>query len=261
MPRYEIISAAEQDERYLHLLPELMPLFEQSYEAMPFHNWQHAVGVAEGMIVEREYITNHGIIEPTGIFVDTTIGWGHDKDLTKYQRLVVQGKKPAATPERYAEKNTNALLLEARVDAYTRSQIRQGIRATELGSTCITLLQKKTRRKDLQNITGDYVEDFLDNMNKLRLEAKLVTGKDMSLTAYKDLSLKILSQYVSDDLSYGEFDRPDGRYSVFQLRAAANIQRLAQERASEVGLHVVSFARSLSEPVLKIIGIETDKAA
>lgn len=233
-------------------LQELWTETEAEYIDLPYHNFLHAretlwetmrladLCKANGIVVNRKVLILGALKHDSGYYEDHKQLDYEDKESYSVGLL-------RRTAAKYGLSKDEVLLTG------------QAIMATKRGSHTVTLEDKIVRRADLANIAGRYAEDFLYKTRLFHEETELLSGKTINLWDFAAESIKILSEYLDDDLSLGLFDDFKDRQSVFQSRAIANLKQLAFETAKHKGERVTELARRLGSHTMKMLGF--DKAA
>lgn len=122
---------------------------------------------------------------------------------------------------------------------------KQAILSTARDIQPVSLEDKILVRADLSNVGGDFKKSFQPNTELLREECQRLYGHKPAQWAFALDSIRILADYLSNDLSLGEFDKRD-----WSKRATSNLFRLAEELAKHRGEEVSKFITALGSTAM-----------
>lgn len=245
----EAMDAGQQDAKYLLLLSTLMPIFEENYdESLPYHNWQHAAATAYEALLIRRKLTAADRQDLPSHFALVTAGWGHDMGMMEYY----QSHQSLEGHEAFASTRTQDVLSDFHVNDRTVEEVGAMIMATSSIIKCKTMGDSILRAADLQNIAGDYDEDFIASMKLLCLEHERLKGKSITVIDYADMAIKVLVRLL--DRSFDFKDPKEAGYPFdFKTRALANIRRFAIEVARDRGEKSIDYVHGLGSTVLRVL--------
>lgn len=218
------------------------------YVDLPYHNFQHAketlwesmrladVCEENGLTVNRKALVIGALFHDAGYFRN-------------------HNEEGFETKEEYSVFVMNAYASRYQLEGEGLELAESAIIATTRGSQVRTLEDKILRRADLMNIAGNYAEDFLSKTRLLHKEIETLSDKTVNIWDFAVEGIKILSDFLHDDLSFGEFDRINNRMSVFQFRAIENLKHLTQEIAQETGQRIVDLGKKLGERVMRLLNL------
>jgi hypothetical protein len=221
---------------------------EQLYDNLPYHNFLHAREVLFATMELADECEANDIPVSRKVLIASSLF--HDALFTedpKNYGYTTKEELSAALFEEYAPKY-----------GFTEAEIetgKQAIIATTAGEVIEGLYSIILVRADLENIAGDYLEDFIYKSSLLRQEVIQLTGKDMPWRNFVAVSMQKLSLYLSNDLNL-PFEESANRQNIFKSRAVENIKRQVLETAELEGLKVRQFLESqqIGRQVLKVLG-------
>jgi len=252
------LTPAEQDERYLPMLPAIEPvLFAQYDKKLPYHAAEHAIDVRDRCVDNREMLIARGVKELPGLFVTIMTADGHDAGTMAFFRGRDKGFDSA---EAYASFLTGDILEMCGVDSLTIKEIQSIQKPTKAGIKCQTWGEFNLCESDLFNTSQDYDDIFMPTKEKLRREYLLLKGEDLGEDGYSDFSLRLLAVYNLVNLNFDRIGEVGEEFTRMKQAQAANLQRLFTERvrsmAVNTGEQVLSFARKLGEPLVRLVGLD-----
>jgi len=222
---------------------------QEWYIDLPYHNFDHALETlwesmrladlceANGVPVNRKALVVGALFHDAGYFRDhEEQGFDTKED---YSAFLI-----AAFANRYE------------MDSDDLFTAQNAIVATTRGSKVYSVEDKILRRADLINISGRYTEDFLLKTRLFHKETEQLTGKSISVWDFATEAIKILSDYLDDDLSLGDFDNNSERMSVFQFQAVQNLKCLAREIAIETGQRIGDIAKKLGSRAVALLSLD-----
>ena len=223
-----------QDPRFLD--PMLSPHYRDDLE---YHGYErHAVYTADKAVEIGRVAIAHGVEIDITLFPST--GRGHDAG--KY--LIPGRDHPWDTEEEHAADVTARTQRLLGMPAAKINHSSDVIKSTNANVLCKTDTAKCLRQADLDNLIRDPIV-FLNATYRLYKESKrlkeepVFSGRTNPMGLIKDLvdfgaiSHEILSTYLAEDISLGDFDRDREGRSLFALRAAANVNLLVPNRLSD----------------------------
>lgn len=186
-----------------------------------YHGSDHAVGTV------NEFLKDYVLCKDHGLNPNLLAGVGgsafHDAD---YHKQLTH------SPYRYKEERSAAIATEnlpALGLSVEEVKLAAGaIEKTRVGTKCENLLDRMVRRADIANISWSYPE-FLGYFMRYAKEQRKLTGKISPFEEVKEVSLAVLASYISDDLSYGEFDKTPQGLCVFVAHSLTNLLRFNKE--------------------------------
>lgn len=221
------------------------------YVDLPFHNFTHACETLWEAMRLADLCQENGVsINRKALIVGALFhDAGYDQDHAEIG---------------FDDKETySAAIVGMKADKYGLDvddlfTVQNAILATKRGSHVHSKEDIVLRRADLKNIAGNYAEDFLRKTQLLHKETERLSGKKISVWDFATTSIAILSEYLDDNLSLGEFDEAKNRQTVFQLNAIANLTDLAREIAQYKNEKVVDLVKRLGTHVMRVLGITQD---
>jgi hypothetical protein len=198
-------------------LSDMWSVAYSSSSNLPYHNFEHTLDTlwAAMELVDRleadGFAVNRRVLVGAALFHDSGYHRSHGKN-----------PKPGAK-EAYSAK---IFAKHASRFGYDPAEIKLGKRVIK--DTGHLRKPKKPESKvlvraDLNKIGGDYETDLLENTNRLYEESKLL-GSQASFKKYVRVSVRILTRYLSRDLSLGPTDTS---LAEWQAHALDNVRHLA----------------------------------
>ena len=232
MPPYSELEKW-QDPRFLD--PLIKPYYRDDLD---YHNYPHAIHSSDRAIEIGQVAIAHGV--DIKIHLLPSAGRLHDAGF--HLRPLID--HPFATKEEYPADLASRLLKPLGMKGADVAHVSHIIESTAADVPCETATAKCFRQADLDNLVRGPVV-FLNATYRLykesrRLEVKpLLSVKSNPVGLMNDfikfagISHEILSTYLEEDVSLGEFDRDREGRSLFALKAAKNIGILVPNRLTE----------------------------
>lgn len=245
----------------------LWSVAEQSYSnpSLPYHKFEHALDVLwksmelvdlwEANILnhtDQQEIPKRKALIIASLFHDS--GFGED-----YQA------KNNETPEAYS---ADLLTAAAQAENISEEDIyvaRQLVLATTPGyiiknNDPLKINKKLLIRADIDNIGGDYSNDFTSANTALLKEAVILAqrnGEFVDKTIFAANALKILSSYIDQKPILSPLW--DTMYSDWYTNARRNIKKYAREQAAFNEQDYIYFVRSIGSPIVDRVVLGTDR--
>lgn len=187
------------------------------YTDWPFHNQQHADQVTLDAMKLANYCEKNGLSSDRSVILVAA----QYHDALFHEHSLGSGFSSA-------ERQSAAIAMEESYDlGFTDSQIEHVgacIESTERGVSCQSLEAKIIRRADLANLGGSlggFVISSFKLYNELHMQ-KRFPGDWISLIQGSRASL---ADYLSEDISFGEFDRHHNK-SLWLIQTERNLRIL-----------------------------------
>lgn len=192
--------------------------------ALPYHNFQHAVSVAE----EGRRIV--GRCRAAGITIDA--------DVVHYACLLHDaGYREDHTAHGFASKEAYSAHLAADVldrcgvDRRVASAVGEAILSTHCDAHCASVEARAVRAADLSGLAGDFT-NFRDDAVKLKREHELITGESVPWDIWREDACHRIAAFLRERLDLTPSDVDSSGESVLTVRARANVARLLAEPAT-----------------------------
>lgn len=184
--------------------------------SLPYHNWEHTLDVLSRAMDFADECENNNTPVDRKVLLGAALF--HDAFFEE---------DPSRRGFDSKESHSAAIFsFQAEFYGFTKEQIelgKQAIMATKLGSKPETIEDRILVRADIDNVGGDYEGSFLPNTQKVYDEAIRRSDETIS-DGFKERTAILLSQYLSNDLSLGEFDKS---YDHWRAQAFNNLLTLA----------------------------------
>ena len=212
---------------------------QKYYSDLPYHNFHH---VTETLVIANNLAHE---CEQNGVVVDrkalTLATLFHDAGFGEdHQELGFDSKE---------EYSASIFLEKADLYGLTAAEAVTGnnaILATKFGNQPQSIEDTIIVRADLDNVAGDY-DGFILKTNQLRAEAKQLGGYKGD-AIFAATSIRVLSEYVRNDLSLGDWETQH-----WSLKATQNIQRLIYEVSKQQGVTAAHYAKDLGSTALNLL--------
>lgn len=192
---------------------------------LPFHNIDHALISEKNGIDYCKYVAQNGIkVDEFSIRFALLLhdaGYFENLDEVNNSNLFPFFE----TKEAYSKFLAKKLAQELGVSKPRINKLGKLILITNVKSEPITIEEKIMVRSDLDNVSGPYF-GFFKNTMKLIEEAEMLNGPMNPIERAVALH-DILNEYLSKDLSFGEFDK-EFYVKQFKNPAIANIARISR---------------------------------
>ena len=185
-------------------------------ENLPYHNFEHArsaVAIGKRMCercTEEGIAIDEEVVEKALLFHDA----GYQEDVKV---------KGFSSKEEYAAFLAKNTLEKFGFTEQFITQVCRAIISTHRDKSFETAEEKVVRASDLAGLAGEYAE-FLNNNIKLRQEAIMLSGKDITWTDWKEATKKVVEFYVSQDIHLTKAYEDEKGESIFHTRAQKNLQ-------------------------------------
>lgn len=199
---------------------------ERYYTDLPYHNFEHAKGVAERASVladralDEGVLVNKDVVYYAALFHDA--GYHEDHKALGFE-----------TKEDYSIDIAQRELSDLSIDPQIIEEVVACIEATKKDSSAETDEAKLVRLADIYNIGENDdeagYEVFLANSVKLRAEAEQMSGVTMTWDEFKEKQIPIIEAYLAQDLSVTNADRDENGVWIFGKKGRNNIERYRQE--------------------------------
>lgn len=207
--------------------PEVLEMHAQAhYIDLPYHNWEHATGVrnrcrqlamvcvTQGMEVDFDVLEAAALWHDAGFYVPkdeyglgtTGKSWSKEHYSMYLAAIDLQG---LGMPDDKIVKVLDA------------------IASTEAGIDCTSLEGRILAQADIENVGGDMMVFLRNTLNLYKETGMLNSGSVPPLIEYAKRSYGYLQQFLSKDLSLGDFDvDPDTGTSFLCARGFKNSRLL-----------------------------------
>lgn len=207
---------------------------------LPYHGYDHPLQTYHKAFELVQLCMANGVM--VDVYVITAATLHHDDGYWKRVGIDHDFK----SKEKYSAYLANETMLQLGMDPARVEHTKSVIESTEAGVPCKSLEAKIVRRADLDNV-ADVRMNFLRSTLKLYAESALLSGQAMptkpdraDLATFILASHKILSEYIAEDLSLGEFDKgADGR-CPFNVAAAKNLEWMSSPDFLETALQEIT---------------------
>ncbi len=218
-----------------------------------YHNFEHQVETTWELMKLVKYADANGVkLNALDLFY---AGMFHD---SRYQHDPLKFGFP--TREQHSKNVLEEHSKSLNLNDYRLKRAGGLIVATTLGYPVRTKHEKAMVRGDLANVAGSFAEVFLEKSRLFWKETREHSGRQMEFIDFMKTSLFVLSTYLSEDLSLGEFDRVSDRMSVFELRAINNLRRELREISARVKEKPIEVAQSIGQVVVNLIRPDSEAA-
>ena len=207
---------------------------------LPVHNQAHGIGTGEEALEIAANAAKHGV---TDIETDIlrALGSLHDAGFALRPMIDHNFSSKELCSSDIARKSLPTIAMPASKVDLTCA----GIESTAAGVKCTTNTARCFRQADLKNVRGDAIS-FLNVTYRLFREKQILEGKRPTLITtnfaqfmrefveFGGISHEILSTYLEEDISLGDFDRDANGRSLFAVEAAKNVDLLVPKRLKEI---------------------------
>lgn len=246
----EALTSAEQDERYLELIPSIEDEAKSGYDdRLLFHPWSHALEVREEIVNIREKLIETGKTNVRSRFLSEVEALLHDYGYMRFMELKKTGHNPYKSSEHLAVTEGGDLLKRHGVDDATIKEYRDDVWGTKLGVRCRSWGKMTLCLADLSNTQSDYDEVFAPATERLRQETEIIEDKEIDPNLFAISSLVVLSRYYWENLSIPRLLLSSKEFRERRANMRRNLVRLGSEQAAHAGEQVLSFAYKLGNPV------------
>mgnify|MGYP002336144046 CR=1 FL=1 len=186
--------------------PEVLEMRAQAhYIDLPYHNWEHATSVrdrcrqlatvcfTQGMEVDFE------VLEAAALWHDA--GFHLPKEQYGLGSVAKSWSK-----EHYSMYLAAIDLQDLGMPDEKIGKVIEAIASTEAGIDCTSLEGRILAQADIENVGGDIMVFLKNTLNLYKEAGMLNAGAVPSLMEYAKRSYGYLQQFLSKDLSLGEFD-------------------------------------------------------
>jgi hypothetical protein len=229
--------SADSPELIWHDRPTLETHAQPHYsDALPFHNWAHALAVADESLSIAARAAQHGLALDTAVMIPAALN--HDAGFFLNPGV----DHTFASKELYSANVVHDDLTLLRAPERAATHAAQIVASTQKGVACASPEAKAVRQADLANVSSNNPLAFLNGTYRLYAESKMLAGQRLlklsvdpeaiikDFVKFAAISYEILSAYNQEDISLGDFDRDKNGVSIFQKQAAKNIERLVPNR-------------------------------
>lgn len=240
------LSPAEQDARYLSLVPEIEQVFRAGYEddRLVYHIWDHGLAVYEKNAKFRDDLRNRGVAGVPGQFMTHIDSKGHDFRYSKFFDLKLAGDNPYSSPEALTVTEGAEVLRSFGVDDFTIAEWQSHVWGTLLGRRCFSLGALTLCAADMANTGEDYQTVMKPATEKLRLEKEQLEETAVDPTTFAIGSLVVVGRYHFENL-----------WIPTQLSKSPDIKRLHNQQRANLGNMAVETAENIG-----VVGEEAVRA-
>lgn len=207
--------------------PEVLEMHAKAhYIDLPYHNWEHATGVrnrsrqlamvcvTQGMEVDFDVLETAALWHDAGFYVS--------KDEYAFGTA---GK--SLSKEHYSMYLAGIDLQGLGMPDDKIGKVLDAIASTEAGVECTSLEGRILAQADIENVGGDIMVFLRNTLNLYKETGMLSSGKVPPLLEYAKRSYGYLQQFLSKDMSLGDFDvDPDTGTSFLCARGFKNSRLL-----------------------------------
>ncbi|MEN8252055.1 MAG: hypothetical protein ABFQ53_00525 [Patescibacteria group bacterium] len=196
-------------------------LAQNLYEGIPYHSFNHIQDTIESA---DEIIAK---CEESGMKVDNTLVMYsllfHDAGYHENHK-----KKGFKTKEGYSAFLAERELQSLNISEEDIMKIKKCIISTHRDEEANSVEEKIVRAADLVGLAGDY-KDFKENAIKLKQEAEMRLGDEISQEEWKKRVRKDVEIYLKQDIRLTNFYEDENGESVFHKKTRDNLERFLKE--------------------------------
>lgn len=251
------LTPEEQDERYMHLVPDIEAAFQAGYsDELIYHVWGHGLSTYETNAAFRDDMRERGVRNVPGQFMTHVDSKGHDFRFWDFFALKKAGNMKLGQAEALAIHSGGEVLRAMGVDEFTIQEFGHNVWGTRLGTRCSTVGQYTLCAADLINTSGDYKTVFRQDTMKLLEEKTKIDGAEVDELGFLAGSLIVLSRYRYINLSSVARRRESPELMAFYRAQGASLKALGIDLAARLGLggaaEVNDHLRQLDEFVARL---------
>ena len=189
--------------------------------ALPYHNFQHALSVAQegSRIVDR--------CRAEGIAIDADVVHYacllHDAGYRDDHKALGFDSKEA-----YAANLADGILLRCCVDSATSEAVHEAILSTHCDAQCASIEARAVRAADLSGLGGEF-RSFREDALRLKREHELMTGDQMPWDSWREEACRRIASFLRERLDLTPADVDASGESILAVRARENMRRLMAE--------------------------------
>lgn len=207
---------------------------------LPVHNYQHAKGTGIEAVTLAKKAAEQGV---TDIDMDVLGPMGSWHDAGYALRPGID--QTFGTRESYSADMAGRDLLSLGMPRPKVKLTREGIESTAVGVRCKSNTARCFRQADLRNLRGKPIA-FLNVTYRLFREQQILDGQPIipitvnpsrvmkDLVQFAGISHEILTAYLEEDISLGDFDRNEKDESLFAIDAAKNVELLVPTKITDI---------------------------
>jgi predicted metal-dependent HD superfamily phosphohydrolase len=193
--------------------------------ALPYHNFQHALSVAEEgrRIVDR--------CRAAGVAIDA--------DVVHYACLLHDAgyredhvARGFESKEAYSAHLASGILDRCGVDRRTAAAVLEAILSTHCDAHCASVEARAVRAADLSGLSGDFA-NFRDDARRLKREHEIMSGEEISWDRWREVACRRITAFLRERLDLTAADVDASGESLLVVRARENVRRLLAEPASQ----------------------------
>ncbi len=255
------LSPEEQDERYMHLVPEIDAIFQEGYDdtTLEYHVWTHGLSTFDKNKFYRDELRALGIPGIPGEFMTHIDSKGHDFRLKKFFDLKRNGNNTYSAAEDLTVSEGSEVLRAFGVDDFTVQEFGDNIIGTKVGVRCNTWGRFTLCAADLRGTGEDYETVMKPDTEKLRVEKENLEEIQVDPARFAVGSLVLLARYHFENLYVPLFLSQSLSAQEFYEAQGSNLRKLGIEAASLVGLvgeeKVNEFLQKLGSQVARLCPI------
>lgn len=194
--------------------------------SMPYHNFDHALEVAEA----GQHIVDKCRVE--GIDIDEEVVYlalllhdaGYHED---HLALGFESK------EAYSADLAEKLLRERSLNEKSISMIKDAILSTHCDAECHSNEDKAVRAADLSGMASDYLS-FKDNALKLKREYEMMSGKDVSWEEWRGEAADRIELFLRVEMALTSDYYDNTGHSIFHTKVRENLTRLRNDESASL---------------------------
>jgi predicted metal-dependent HD superfamily phosphohydrolase len=190
-------------------------------DQMPYHSFKHVQGTlaAGALLVERclkegvpinGEVVYYALLFHDAGYHENHISKGFSSKEEYSANLAVQCLRAQAIPEDTIKRVVSAILSTQRDAQFSSNE------------------EKAVRAADLAGVASDY-KAFRSNVEKLRQECEMLTGRKVAWDEWKASVKETLSFYLSQEIRFTQSDACVDNAAIFYAKANENLSRLLSE--------------------------------
>lgn len=191
--------------------------------ALPYHNFSHALKAVKA---GRKIIKNcrsYGVtIDEDAVLCALLF---HDAGYADYKKRGFKKREDCAA---YLAETS---LKKPGADKKFIGKVRSAILSTEREGKFMTNEARAVRAADLSGLVASY-KTFLKNNAKLKREAEMLSGKQISLREWQRKTKKVVEFYLSQDIHLTPAYADKHGRSIFHQKARKNLKKFLSDRAN-----------------------------
>jgi hypothetical protein len=232
------LTPEEQDERYLHLVPELDARYQAGYDEIDlvYHVWGHGLNTFETTDKIRDELRERNVPNVPGKFVTHLDGKGHDYFLRKWFRLMLDiDKNPFSSAEQMHGIESGLMVAELGVDRFTIREHQFDVMGTKLGVRCNKPGPYSLCAGDMSNTGRDYTTVMKPDTEMLRREKENLFQTEVDPLQFMIGSFLVIGRYHYENLGNNKF-----------LQYSPTMQELHDQRRKNLELMFAEITENIA---------------